>query len=136
MKLNIISAASYSAPTNNFTYTMNSIPLQVVEQHNYPGVLLDNKLSYTLHMYLICNNANHLLGFLHSNLHHCPLNLKERAYKQIVVPSIEYCTTILWDPYQQISIHKLEMLHCVIRFVLKKPWRKNHKDSKLTCYDH
>ena len=108
---------------------MYSIPLQVVEQHHYLGVLLDNKLSWTPHIHLICNKANHLLGLLRRNLHHCPSYLKEHAYKQIVLPSIEYCSTI-WDPYQQTSIHKLEMIqHRAARFVLNKPWRRNHRDS-------
>ena len=115
--------------TSNFTYTMYSVPLQVVEQHHYLGVLMDNKLLWTPHIYSICNKANRLLGFLRRNLHHCPPYLKERAYKQIVLPSIEYCSTI-WDPYQQTSIQKLEMIqHRAARFVLNKPWRRNHRDS-------
>ena len=103
--------------TSNFTYTMYNILLQVVEQHHYLGVLLDNKLSWTPHICSISNKANCLIGFLCRNLHHCPPHLKERAYKQIVLPTIEYCSTI-WDPYQQISIHKLEMIqHRAARFV-------------------
>ena len=55
------------------------------------------------------------------NLHHCPPHLKMHAYKQIVLPSIEYCSTI-WDQNQQTSIHKLEMIqHRAARFVLNKP---------------
>ena len=42
---------SASHTTSNFTYTMYSIPLQVVEQHHYLGVLLDNKLLWT-HTYI------------------------------------------------------------------------------------
>ena len=115
--------------TRNFTYTMYSIPLQVVKQHHYLGVLLDNRLSWTPHIHFICNKANRLLGLLRRNLYHCPSYLKERAYKQIVLPSIEHCSTI-WDPYQQTSIHKLKMVqHRAARFVLNKPWRRNHRDS-------
>ena len=55
--------------TSNFIYTMYSIPLQVVEQHHYLGVLIDNKLLWTPHIHSICNKANHLLGFLRRNLH-------------------------------------------------------------------
>ena len=42
---------STSHTTSNFTYTMYSIPLQVVEQHHYLGVILDNKLLWT-HTYI------------------------------------------------------------------------------------
>ena len=115
--------------TSNFIYTMYSIPLQVVEQHHYLGVLIDNKLLWTPHINSICNKANSLLGFLRRNLHQSPPHLKERAYQQIVLPSIEYCSTI-WDPYQQTSINKLEMIqHRAARFILNKPWRKNYRDS-------
>ena len=73
--------------------------------------------------------ANRLLGFLRRTLHHCPPHLKEHAYKQIVLPSIEYCSSI-WDPHQQSLIHKLEMIqHRAARFVLNRPWRRNHRDS-------
>jgi len=65
-------------------------------------------------------------------LYHCPPHLKEHAYKQIVLPSIENCSSI-WDPHQQMLIHKLEMnqmiQHCTARFVLNKPWRRNCRDS-------
>ena len=77
--------------THMYTVTY-SIPLQVVEQQHYLGVLLDNNLSWTPHIHLICNKANHLLGFLHRNIHYCLLHLAEHAYKQIVLPAIEYCS--------------------------------------------
>ena len=138
MKFNVkkccILKVSTLRTTRNFTYIMYSIPLQVVEQHHYLGVLLNNKLSWIPHIHLICNKANRLLGLLRRNLYHCPSYLKEHAYKQIVLPSTDYCSTI-WDPYQQTSIHKLEMIqHRAARFVLNKPWRRNHRDS--ICYNH
>ena len=133
MKFNVkkchILRVSTLQSTSNFTYTMYRTPLQVVEKHHYLGVLLDSKLSWTPHINSICNKANRLLGFLCRNLHHCPPHLKERVYKQIVLPSIEYCSAI-WDPYQQTSIHKLEMLlHHAARFLLNKLWRRNRRDS-------
>ena len=114
---------------SEFSYTMYKIPLEVVERHHYLGVLLDNKLSWTPHINSVCNKANRLLGFLRRTLHHCPPHLKEHAYKQIVLPSIQYCSSI-WDPHQQSLIHKLEMIqHRAARFVLNRPWRRNHRDS-------
>jgi len=86
-------------------------------------------LSWTPHVNSLCRKGNRLLGFLRRTLNHCPSHLKEHAYKQIVLPSVEYYCSI-WDPYQQTSIHKLEMIqHCAARFVLNKPWRRNCRDS-------
>ena len=115
--------------TSSFPCKMYEIPLQFVKNHHYLGILLDNKLSWTPHINSLCSKANRLLGFLLRTLHYCLSNLKEHAYKQIVLPSIEYCSSI-WDPHQQSSIHKLEMIqHRAARFVLSKPWRCNHRDS-------
>ena len=57
-----------------------------------------------------------------------PPHLKKHAYKQIVLPSIEYCSSI-WDPHQQTLIHNLEMIqHGAARFVLNRPWKRNCRD--------
>ena len=35
-----------------------------------------------------------------------------------------HACTIIWDPYYQNSIHRIEMLqNCAARFVLNRPWR-------------
>ena len=90
---------------------------------------------WTLHINSLCSKANCLLGFLRRTLYHCPSNLKEHAYKQIVLPFIEYCSSI-WDPHQKSSIHKLKMIqHRAARFVLNKPWSCNHRDRFLHGYN-
>ena len=57
----------------------------------------------------ICHKVNRQLGFLYRNLKGCPKHFKVYAYKQIVLPSIQYCSAI-WDPYYQSAIHKVEMI--------------------------
>ena len=80
---------------------------------------MDRDPTHTLTQF-VTKQIVYSVGFQRRNLHHCPPHLKERAYKQIVLPSIEYCSTI-WDPYQQTSIHKLEMIqHRAARFVLNR----------------
>ena len=53
---------------SRFTYTMNNIPLEFVDHHNYLGVCLHNKLSWQPHVNQIYHKANHQLGFLYWNL--------------------------------------------------------------------
>ena len=103
----------------NFTYHMNGVPLKLVEKIKYLGIYLNNKLSWHVHIDYICNKANNrLLSFLRRNLHCCHKHFKEYAYKQFLLPSIEYCCTI-WDPYHHNNIYKLEIIqHCTTCLVL------------------
>ena len=104
--------------------------LEFVDQHNYLGVCLHNRLSWQPHVNQICHRANCQIGFLYRNLiKGCPKHFKEYAYKQIVLPSIQYCSAI-WDPYYQNAIHEVEMIqHKAVRFILNKPWHRNERDS-------
>ena len=86
-------------------------------------------MSWKPHINNVCNKANRLLGFLKRNLHHCSSNLKEMAYKQLILPSLGYCAPI-WDPFHHNLIYKLEMIqHRAARFVLNRPWTRGHHDS-------
>ena len=51
------------------------------------------------------------------------------SYKQLVLPSIQYCCSI-WDFYQKYLIDKFEMIqHRAAHFVLNKPWNRRQRDS-------
>ena len=112
-----------------FSYVMNGTSLAVTEQHLYLGVKLHHRLSWKPHIDYICNKANRAVGFLRRNLQHCPSHLRELAYKQFVLPILEYCSPI-WDPYHQTNINQVEMVqHRAARFVTGQPWRQNNRDS-------
>ena len=74
-----------------FSYQMCGTFLEIVEQYNYLGVCLHHRLSWQPHIDSICKKANRLVGFLYRNLRHCPNKLKECAYKQMILPILEYC---------------------------------------------
>ena len=90
---------------------------------------MHHKLSWQPHIQYTCNKASKILGFLQRNLRHCPTDLRQLAYKQFVLPILEYCAPI-WDPYHQKYIRQIEMVqHRAARFVLGKPWRRHERDS-------
>jgi len=61
--------------------------------------------------------------------------LHERSYKQLILPMLDYCSSI-WDPYHHDAINQLEMIqHRAARFVTNKPWRRDHPDS-ITAFLH
>ena len=73
-----------------------------------------------------------MLGFLKQNLYNASPQIKEYAYKQFLLPSVEYCSAV-WDPYHQGDVLKLEMIqHRAARLVLNKPWHRNQQNDSIT----
>ena len=92
----------------------------------YLGVYLSDDLRWNEHVNNMSNKANKTLGFLKRNLRHCPPKTKETAYKALVRPTLEYCSTV-WDPYTAKNINVVEMVQRrAARWVLN---RFNRKDS-------
>ena len=110
-------------------YYIDGSLLSPVTEHRYLGILLHHKMSWHPHINQLCHKANRLLGFLTRNLRCSSKILKEHAYRQFILPILEYCSAI-WDPHHFNAIYHLEMIqHRAARFVLNKPWRRNDMDS-------
>jgi len=134
MEFNISKCNVMQVTTNQnvspFSYKMCNMPLNIVEEHDY---LVHQKLSWTPH---ISSKANCLLGFLKCNLYHATQHIKEHVYKQLLLPSIKYCSA-LWDPYHRSDVSKLEMIrHHSARFILNKPWHRGPQNDSVTCMLH
>ena len=118
-----------------FTYKMSGVPLSTVLEHNYLGIHLHHKLSWDPHINYICSKASQLLGFLKKALRTAPLEIKDYLYKQLLLPSIEYCS-VIWDLHHSTSIYKLEMIqHRAARFVLNKPWLRSAQQENSSVTD-
>ena len=55
------------------------------------------------------NKANKTLGFIRRNLCDCTAPLKSAAYTTVVLPVLEYSSTV-WDPHLSTYIHILEQI--------------------------
>jgi len=89
-KCNILFSTSHNK--SKFTYTMNNTSLTTVEEHDYLGVRLHHHMSWKPHIDHICNKANQLLSFLRQNLSKSSTKIKDYIYKQLLLPTIEYCS--------------------------------------------
>ena len=49
---------------SKFTYIMSNTPLENAEEHDYLGVRLNQKFSWSSHINNACNEVNRMLGFL------------------------------------------------------------------------
>ena len=71
----------------------------------YLGVDISSDLSWKSHISRITNSANKSLGFIRRNLIAGNTELKEKAYKAIVRPQLEYA---VWDTHIKEDIQKIE----------------------------
>ena len=109
-----------------FNYKLHGRCLEALDTTKYLGVHLSKDLRWNEHVRNISNKANKTLGFLKRNLRHCSKATKERAYKALVQPVVEYCSSV-WDPFTAKNIRQVEMVQRrSARWVLS---RYNRQDS-------
>ena len=78
-------------------YTLHGHILLSMPQIKYLGVHISQDLKWNSHINSISSKANQTLGLLIHNLKINSQTNTEKAYKSIVRPKLEYCST-LWDP--------------------------------------
>ena len=140
-----------SRKSRAFSYSMHGVNLSSVKQTTYLGVHLSSDMSWNNHVNHTVSNASKILGFVRRNLSRCDNKVKAAAYKALVLPKLEYASTV-WDPHQTGLIDKLEMVQRrAARFVcndyhrttsvtellrsLKWPsLQQRRKDSRLTLF--
>jgi hypothetical protein len=83
--------------------------LESVDKAKYLGVTISDDLKWESHINNICGKANKTLGFLRRNLNIGSTSVKERVYKSLVRPSLEYACSV-WDPHLNSDINKIEMV--------------------------
>ena len=71
------------------------------------GATLSDDLKWSSQISKITKKANSTLGFLKRNLKLCPLNFRMAAYISLIRSTLEY-SSVIWDPYLQKDIDKLE----------------------------
>ena len=103
MKFNIAKCFTmHMSHKNNTTrkqYKMGNNILQEVDHlHPYLGVELTHTMSWATHINQITTGANKILGLLRRNLRSCDPKTKDIAYKTLVRPKLDFCSSI-WDPH-------------------------------------
>ena len=78
-------------------YHIHRIKLQTVKNAKYLGLTISSDLSWNTHVDITAKKATTSLYFLKRNLHSCPSTVKEKCYKSLVRPIMEYASCV-WDP--------------------------------------
>jgi hypothetical protein len=88
-------------------YQLSGQILQQVQSNPYLGVVFNENLKWSEHIAEVAKKANSILGLLRRNLRFCPQNCRRTAYISLVRSKLEYAD-VIWDPYEQGDIDKLE----------------------------
>ena len=116
-----------------YNYKLHGHYLDTVDSTKYLRVHLSNDLRWNEHVKNISSKANKTLGFLKRNLRHCPSKTKETAYRTLIRPTIEYCSTV-WDPFTAKNIKSVEMVQRrAARWVLNRYDRLDSVNDMLYC---
>jgi len=107
-KCNVLSITKNRKP-RIFNYRLRHHTLEHVPAAKYLGLNITSDLKWTQHINSICGKANSTIGFLKRNINISNKTIKEKAYKSLVRPSLEYACSV-WDPHLLTDILKLEMV--------------------------
>ena len=88
-------------------YSIHGKALKEVDHHPYLGLELDSKLDFKTQAKQTVAKAQRNLNLLRRNLHGCSQVTRERGYKGLVRPVLEYASCA-WDPYTGVQINQLE----------------------------
>ena len=92
---------------SSYFYSINDNILKRVKSSPYLGVTISEDYKWSTHINKKTAKASSMLGLLKRNLKYCPPECKKLGYTSLVRSSLEYAS-IIWDPYQQGDIDRLE----------------------------
>lgn len=113
-----------------FTYSIENTPLVEVSSLKYLGLVVDSHLKWGLHIEKVYSAAKRKLGYLRRHFRYATVDAKLLAYKTLVRPLLEY-GCIVWDPYQQNYIQRLESVQkSAARYILGR-YRRAESVSQM-----
>ena len=118
-----------------YDYNIQEKRLKTASSVKYLGVYIDEHLIWKDHINHIISKANTSRAFLQRNIYSCPRAVKEACYKMMVRPILEYAA-IIWSPFTQSAIYKLESAQGkAARFVCNNYYRYSSVSDMLQLLD-
>lgn len=118
---------------------LDGLNIEVVVSFKYLGVLIDNKLKFSVHLNACIRNASHKLFMLRKIRNNLNVNTANLIYKTMILPLIEYgnvfllsCTSIERTKIQRIQNKGLKIVFNRNRFYST---RLLHKDARLASWE-
>jgi hypothetical protein len=99
-------------------YSLNGHILQQVQNNPYLGLQISEDLKWTTHIANVAKKTNSTLGFLRRNL----------KYISLVCSTMEY-GGIIWDPYTETNINRLERIQRQAPIFITGDYRSQEEGS-------
>ena len=116
-------------------YNIQEKRIKTASSVKYLGVYIDEHLTWKDHINHIVSKANTSRAFLQRNIYSCPRAVKEACYKMMVRSILEYAA-IIWSPFTQSAINKLESAQRkAARFVCNNYYRYSSVSDMLQLLD-
>ena len=117
-KCQVIRITNKTKPIES-NYQLHNQVLENTDKAKYLGVTIDSKLTWKDQQKTMCQKANNTLAFLKRNTDKCPMHVKDKCYKALVKPVLEYGACV-WDPHYKNQIERIEKVQKrAARFVTK-----------------
>ena len=107
-KCSVLRSCPSRSPINS-SYSIHNTTLQRSNICKYLGITISDDFKWSSHIATITKKANQQLGFVRRNTRQLPRSFREAAYKSLVRPHLEYCSSV-WDPYTTSDTQKLEKI--------------------------
>ena len=108
---------------------LNNQAIERVNDITFLGIRISAKLSWNIHLDVICKNkTRRIIGLIRRNFHLAPEHLRHTLYITLVRPILEYT----WHPLNKTVTNRLESAQRFACQVILQSWNLEH-DDLLSC---
>jgi hypothetical protein len=114
-------------PLPDLNLTLNGKRIERVTSAKFLGIWLTAKLSWNVHVDILCKKARKIIGFIHRSFQSAPSNIRRTLYLALVRPSLEY-GSVTWHPLNVTLTKRLEATQRFASRVILQSWNLSHED--------
>ena len=116
--------------SHNIEYTIHETVLTRSKTYKYLGLHLSDDFKWTTHISRITKKAYQQLRFVRRNTRNLPISFRETAYKSLIRPHVEYCSSV-WDPHTLSDTQKIERLQRQATRYVTGDYRRSSSVSEM-----
>ena len=116
--------------SHNIEYTIHETVLTRSKTYKYLGLHLSDDFKWTTHICRITKKAYQQLCFIRINTRNLPKSFRETAYKSLIRPHVEYCSSV-WDPHTLSDTQKIERIQRQAARYVTGDYRRSSSVSEM-----